>query len=120
MLQDRGGGSYEAGAYVACQMLRHVGWTHPIQVWHRGPGEPVSARVRRLPGVEVVDAEAHPARPGRRILGGWESKVFAILNSPFEEVLFLDADCYPIYDPDECFRPAHNPHGIVTWPERPE
>jgi hypothetical protein len=36
---------------------------------------------------------------------------------PFEEVLFLDADCYPIYDPDECFEARHNPHGIVTWPD---
>ena len=38
-----GGGRYEAGAYVACRMLRHVGWKHPIQVWHRGADEPVSA-----------------------------------------------------------------------------
>jgi len=114
-----GGGNYEAGAYVACRMLRDVGWSHPIQVWHRGLGEPVSDRVRRLPCVEVVDAEAHRARPGRRILGGWESKSFAVINSPFEEVLFLDADCYPICDPDDCFKPEHNPHGIVTWPDTP-
>ena len=85
----------------------------------RQAAEPVSGRVRRLPGVEVVDAEAHPARPGRRTLGGWESKLFAVINSPFEEVLFLDADCYPVCDPDECFRPEHNPHGIVTWPDAP-
>jgi hypothetical protein len=112
-----GGGAYEAGAYVACRMLRHVGWRHPIQVWHRGIDEPVSARIRRLPGVEVVNAEAHPARPVRRTLGGWEAKMFAILQSPFEEVLYLDADCYPISDPDECFQPEHNPEGIVTWPD---
>jgi len=114
-----GGGAYEASVYVACRMLRHVGWRHPIQVWHRGPAEPVSDRVRRLPGVEVVDAEAHPARAGRRLLGGWEAKSLAVLNAPFEDVLFLDADCYPIFDPDECFAPAHNPHGIVTWPDNP-
>src|SRR5262249_4044650 len=94
-------------------------WPHPIQVWHREAGEPASARVRRLPGVEVVDVEAHPARASRRILRGWESKAFAILNSPFEEVLYLDADSYPIADPDECFEPAHNPFGIVTWPDTP-
>lgn len=112
-----GGGRYEAGVYVACRMLRHVGWEHPMQVWHRGQDEPVSDRVRRLPGVEVVDAEAHPARAERRHLAGWEVKSFAILNCPFEEVLYLDADCYPIFNPDTCFAPAHNPHGIVTWPD---
>ncbi len=114
-----GGGAYEAGAYVACRMLRHVGWPHPIQVWHRGPAEPVSDRVRRLPGVEVMDAEAHPARAARRRTGGWESKLFAVINSPFEEVLYLDADSYPVADPDECFLPQHNPHGITTWPDVP-
>ncbi len=112
-----GGGRYEASAYVCCKMLRHVGWEHPIQVWHRGAEEPVSERVRRLPGVEVVDTEAHPARAARRVMGGWESKSLAVLNSPFEEVLFLDADCYPLYNPDECFEPANNPHGIVIWPD---
>jgi hypothetical protein len=114
-----GGGNYEAGAYVACCMLRHVGWRHPIQVWHRGPAEPLSQRVRRLPSVEVVDLEAHPVRAARRIMGGWESKMFAVLNCPFEEVLYLDADAYPICDPEICFDPLHNPHGIVTWPDGP-
>ncbi|MFO0925541.1 MAG: class I SAM-dependent methyltransferase [Gemmataceae bacterium] len=114
-----GGGPYEAGIYVACKMLRHVGWEYPIQVWHRGAAEPVSARVRRLPGVEVVDTEAHPARAARRLMGGWESKTLAILNSPFEEVLYLDADCYPVYNPAECFAPANNPHGVVVWPDMP-
>jgi hypothetical protein len=95
-------------------MLRHVGWPHPIQVWHRGAAEPVSERLRRLPGVEVVDAEAHPARTGRRTMGGWESKSFAIVNCPFEEVLFLDADCYPLFDPDECFAPELHRLGIAS------
>jgi hypothetical protein len=114
-----GGGIYEASAYVACRMLRHVGWRHPIQVWHRGASEPVSERVRRLPGVEVVDLCAHPAYTSRRIVGGWESKVFAVIHCPFEEVLYLDADSYPICDPEVCFEAPNNPHGIVTWPDHP-
>jgi hypothetical protein len=114
-----GGGSYEASVYVACRMLRHVGWQHPIQVWHRGDAEPVSDRVRRLPDVTVVDVERHPARSSRRFVSGWAVKMFAVINCPFEEVFFLDADCYPIYNPDECFQPQHNPHGIVVWPDNP-
>jgi hypothetical protein len=112
-----GGGSYEASVYIACRMLRHVGWQHPIQVWHRGDVEPVSERVRGLSGVTVVDIERHPSRSSRRFLDGWAVKLFAVINCPFEEVLYLDADCYPIYDPDECFQPQHNPHGIVVWPD---
>lgn len=112
-----GGGRYEASIYVCCRMLRHVGWEHPIQVWHRGNDEPVSERVRRLPGVEVIDIETHPLREHRRIMGGWESKSFAMINSPFEEVMFLDADCYPIFNPEECFEESNNPHGVVIWPD---
>ncbi|HEV3384629.1 MAG TPA: class I SAM-dependent methyltransferase, partial [Gemmata sp.] len=44
---------------------------------------------------------------------------FAVINSPFEEVLMLDADSYPVYNPDECFEPQNNPHGIVIWPDTP-
>jgi len=114
-----GGGAYEASTYVACRMLRHVGWEHPIQVWHRGVDEPISKRVRRLPGVEVIDTDSLPAWKDRRTHGGWESKLFAVINSPFEEVLMIDADSYPIYNPDECFTMENNPRGLVTWPDVP-
>jgi hypothetical protein len=113
-----GGGRYEASVYVCCQMLRHVGWTHPIQVWHRGVAEPVSDRVRTLPGVEVVDILPHAEFAERPVHGGWDAKTLAILASPFEEVLFHDADSYPVYNPDECFEPRNNPHGIVVWPDQ--
>lgn len=112
-----GGGRYEASVYVCVKMLRHVGWMHPIQIWHRGAEEPVSDRVRKLPGVEVVDILPYADRASRPLLGGWEAKTLAILASPFEDVLFLDADCYPLYNPDECFEPQNNPHGIVVWPD---
>ncbi len=114
-----GGGPYEPGIYVACQMLRLAGWAHPIQVWHRGPSEPVSDRVRLLPGVEVIDSEVHPARAARRIFGGWQSKSFALIHSPFEEILYLDADSYPVAPLDVCFHQDNNPHGIVIWPDTP-
>jgi hypothetical protein len=114
-----GGGTYEASAYVACRMLRHVGWEYPIQVWHRGMAEPVSDRIRHLPGIEVIDMGSLPAWNNRRMQGGWESKLFAVINSPFEEVLMLDADSYPLYNPEECFEPQNNPHGLITWPDMP-
>jgi alpha 1,2-mannosyltransferase len=69
--------------------------------------------------VEVVDILPYAERAGRPVRGGWEAKTLAILSSPFEEVLFLDADCYPVYNPDECFEPQNNPHGIVVWPDLP-
>ncbi len=58
-----GGGKYDCGIYLGLKMLRHVGCDLPVQVWHRGPMEHVSACVREIPGVTVIDAEQHPLRP---------------------------------------------------------
>ena len=39
-----GGGKFSEGIVIACRMLRKIGSTLPIQVWHRGPDQE-SARV---------------------------------------------------------------------------
>jgi hypothetical protein len=106
-----GGGRYEASAYVSIKMIRRTGCTLPIQLWHRGAEEPVGARVRALPGVTVINGLE--SRPKPRIYGGWESKALAVLRSGFKEVMFLDADCYPVTDPTICF--DHNPCGTVFF-----
>jgi FkbM family methyltransferase len=35
-------------------------------------------------------------------------------HCPFEEVLYLDSDCYPVTDVTDLF--GHNPHGAIFWP----
>jgi hypothetical protein len=69
-------------------------------------------------GVECVDADAVRASRPCRILNGWELKAFAVLHSPFEEVLFLDADCYPVRDPAPLWEAGEYLRtGAVFWPD---
>lgn len=116
-----GGPAYFPSLYVAVRATRHVGWNLPIQVWYLGRENEMTSRHQALLealGVECVDADAVRATHPCRILNGWELKAFAALHSPFEEVLFLDADCYPVRDPgllweDNDYRQT----GAVFWPD---
>lgn len=120
-----GGGRYLACAYVTVRVLRHVGCELPIELWHLA-GE-VDAGMRRLLralGVRCVDADARALRrPFRFVEGwwkGWQLKPYAIAHSSFREVLFLDADCYPVRDPAFLFDWAgYREHGAVFWPDLP-
>lgn len=115
------GGHYWPSAYVTVRVLRHLGCTLPIQVWHRAAEtDPWYLSELATFGAECVNADAHPAMAARRRMGGFELKLFAVLNSPFEEVLFLDADCYPVRDPAFLFEePRYRTVGAVFWPNTP-
>lgn len=105
-----GGGRYEASAFVTIQMLRACGWQHPIELWYRGHEETRPSIAGALPGVTVRDT-AEIRRDG-----GWQSKMLAILHSTFEEILFLDADCYPVREfEQDCFASCRS--GLLVWPD---
>jgi len=116
-----GGERFFAALYVTVRALRHVGCRLPAQVWYLGRHDEMPADRRALLapyGVDFVDADevrrTHPARG----LDGWELKVFAALHSPFEELLFLDADCYPCRDPEFLFDLAdYRARGAIFWPD---
>ncbi len=123
-----GGGKYWPSAYVTVKMLRHVGCALPAQVWYLGEPErdaKFAARLRAL-GAEVIDAVALAATsatrgfnfPGKPPFG---VKTFAALHSPYEEVLVLDADCYPCADPTILFNDRrYRETGGVFWPDLPQ
>lgn len=116
-----GGDRFFASLYVTIRALRHVGCRLPIQVWYLGRLDemPPARQALLAPyGVECVDAdEVRLQHPAPR-LDGWELKVFATLHSPFEELLFLDADCYPCRRPDFLFaRRDFRKHGAIFWPD---
>jgi hypothetical protein len=49
-------------------------------------------------------------------LGGYQSKIEAICESSFNEVLFLDADSFPMSDPAYLFdHPLYRETGAVLW-----
>jgi len=114
-----GGVRYLTCAWVLIKQLRSTGCQLPIQVWHRDAAERDrgwGALIKPL-GVECVDAESVCAA-GRRPCGGWELKSYAMLHSPFEEVLLLDADNVPVADPTYLFdEPEYRRLGAIFWPD---
>jgi ADP-heptose:LPS heptosyltransferase len=115
-----GGDRYLGCAWVCIRMLRQLGCSLPIQLWHLGPEELDAdmARLLQPHGVECVDAlTVREQNPVRR-LGGWELKPFALLHCPFREVLLLDADNVPVKNPEYLFdTPEFLRHGAVFWPD---
>jgi SAM-dependent methyltransferase len=116
-----GGDRFLPALYVTVRALRHFGCCLPIQVWYLGRKKEMPAKYNSLLApfqVECVDADKirrhHPARR----LGGWELKVFATIHCPFEDILFLDADCYPCRNPEFLFDLAdYRALGAIFWPD---
>ncbi len=115
-----GGARYFTNAWVCINMLRRLGCTLPIQIWHLGKNE-IDARMRTLMaplGVVCVDAARVRKEFPVRILKGLELKSFAILHSPFREVLLLDADNVPVVNPEFLFKtPEFGDTGAIFWPD---
>jgi hypothetical protein len=119
-----GGGTYLPSAYVTVRVLRHVGCKLPIELWHL-KGE-VNDRARELLArydVTSVNADLMVREKPFPFLKdhwwkGWQLKPYAIAHSRFQEVLYLDADCYPTRDPTSLFscRP-YRAHGALFWPD---
>lgn len=119
-----GGAKYFGCAWVCFSMARWLGCSLPFQFWHLGRGEmdPQMRAAAEAVDIEVVDARtvaaALPTPP--RILNGWELKPFAVMHSKFREVLYLDADCLPVVNPEFLFdTPEYRRHGAVFWPDLP-
>jgi hypothetical protein len=115
-----GGVRYFTTAWVCINMLRRFGCRLPIQFWYLGRKE-MDGRMKALLsalGVECVDALQARKKFPARILRGWELKSYAILHSPFREVLLLDADNVPVVNPEFLFdTPEFQNSGAIFWPD---
>jgi len=116
-----GGPRYFVNAWVCITLLRReLHCTLPIQVWYLGPAEmsPRMIELLRPFGVECVDAlevrREHPVRD----LTGWQCKPYAMIHSPFQEVILLDADNVPLIDPALLLStPEYRQTGAIFWPD---
>lgn len=116
-----GGHGLFTNGYVCASMLRHLGCVMPIQFWHLDDEMDASmAQIVAPLGVACINANEIDRRNERkaRILNGFELKPFAILHSPFQEVLLLDADNVAVVDPTFLFgAPEYEQTGAVFWPD---
>lgn len=114
------GGSYLPVLVISLRMLRRTGSTLPMEVFLADEDEyedyicdvvlpSLNARCIVLSRILV----AAPAQIER-----YQFKPLAMLFSSFEEILFLDADAFPLEKPEDVFRSQlFRTNGMVTWPD---
>lgn len=115
-----GGGRFAACTWVCASMLRRLGCRLPIQVWHMGGKEHDDQLFEMLAklDVETVNVFDVMKEHHHEHMGGWELKPYAMLHSPFREVLLLDADNMPVVDPTYLFDTTEYANtGAIFWPD---
>ncbi len=115
-----GGLRYFPCAWVNIRILRKLGCTLPIELWHLGRHE-MDRRMEALLApfdVRCVNAREVMNRYPMRNPNGWELKAYAMLHCGFREVLSLDADNVALTDPSFLFEePEYRRTGAIFWPD---
>jgi hypothetical protein len=115
---------YFPGAYVLVKELRRLGCKLPITFAHLGALEwDINlTRLMKPYDVNVIDLREIEKNDNRRprILAGWESKVYASIHAPYEQILYLDADINPIVDPTYILDSSQFKQvKAIFWPDVP-
>ena len=118
------GGPYLAVALVSIRMLRRTGSKLPVEVFLASKdefdlqicGEVLpSLNARCIVLQDIFDSSVGNSNVK---IDKYQYKVMSILFSSFEDVLFLDSDCFPIFDPDQLFdAEPFLTKGMVLWPD---
>jgi len=114
------GGAYMSIFLISLHMLRRTNCTLPVELVLDSKTDDNIHLCEKV----LSELNAHciyltdVLGPKTQELSKFQLKVFSILSSSFESVLFLDADNYPINDPTSLFNTASfTKTGLVTWPD---
>jgi len=113
-----GGSVYFLNAYLNIRLLRDKGCTLPVSWFYLGDEmKPEWIKVaEEIPDVKTYDLGGTGNHYKSK--GGWQSKIEAVIQSPFDEVLLLDADSFPIKNPEYLFdHPYYKQTSSVLWPD---
>ncbi|SPN96825.1 uncharacterized protein DNG_00345 [Cephalotrichum gorgonifer] len=112
------GGKYTHIALTSLLLLRRTGTKLPVQVFidthDEYDAELCEVTFARLNAECLVMEDLI----GKGTVSQYQYKILSILFSPFQHVLFLDADAWPIYDPAFVFEEEpYKSTGMITWPD---
>ncbi|KAL4941442.1 hypothetical protein BDV06DRAFT_236050 [Aspergillus oleicola] len=116
------GGSYLPVLVISLRMLRRTGSELPVEVFLANDDEyePYICDVV-LPSLNarcIVLSHIFDAAPSVMDIEKYQFKLFAMLFSSFEEILFLDADSFPLLKPEILFTSEpFKSRNMVTWPD---
>ncbi|KAB8232799.1 hypothetical protein ETB97_000157 [Aspergillus alliaceus] len=117
------GGSYLPVLVISLRMLRQTGSELPMEVfladWEEYDGYICQMVLPSLNAKCVVLSEILDRVPSSKSkIEKYQYKPFAMLFSSFEEILFLDADAFPLKKPELVFTSEpFTSRGLVTWPD---
>lgn len=121
-LVSAAGGDYLPVFVISLRMLRRTGTTLPVEVFmadHEEYEENICEVV--LPTLNarcVILSDILESAQRSVRLTGYQFKVFAMIFSSFESILFLDADSFPVQNPEPLFTSQlFQEHGFITWPD---
>ena len=121
-LVTTGGGKYLPVFVISLRMLRRTGTTLPVEVFladHEEYEEHICKEV--LPSLNatcVIMSDILSSVQHDVDITKYQFKLFAMIFSSFEEILFLDADAFPIHKPEELFSSElFQEYGLITWPD---
>lgn len=116
------GGPLLPAALVSILMLRQTGSNLPVEVFlsDRHEWDPeicdkilpgLNAKCLLLQDIFDYDKRDTP-------LDRYQYKIVSIIFSSFEEVMFMDSDCFPVQNPDALFDSVpFKSSGLVLWPD---
>ena len=123
-LVSTAGKSYLPLFVMSVRMLRRTGSTLPVELFLKDSNE-YEAKICEevLPGMnarcivlaDIMRATRFGSAP---VIAHYQLKVFAVLFSSFENILWMDSDCFPLHDPAILL--GSDPFmskGLVTWPD---
>lgn len=114
------GGPFVPSAYVGVRLLRRLGVRLPIEIWHAGEDEIPPWGRRAFEPWDVTLHDVMPYCPDRTLkeMRGFPIKPASLMHSKLRHVLFIDADCFPLRNPEFLFEaPEYEQHGSLFWPD---
>ncbi|EMC95196.1 glycosyltransferase family 71 protein [Baudoinia panamericana UAMH 10762] len=114
------GGSYSEYAVTSLGVLRGTGCKLPVEVWRRDEREEKKDWCKEIESQGMVCRRLSDYLDTDllKIADGKELKIFTMLFSSFEEILFMDADNLAIQAPEILFESnAYKETGVMLWPD---
>lgn len=116
------GEKYVNALLVSLRVLRRVGSKLPVEVFFDAHTQNTDRVCNDM--LEKLNAECRffsdvwIATPDMTYLKSYQLKIFALLFSSFEDILFLDADAFAAHNPDQLLgAEPFKSTGLVTWPD---
>lgn len=117
-LVSTAGGTYLPVFVSSLRMLRRTGSTLPVEVYMKDASEHEKRICNDV--LPTLNARCMVLGDvvGNDVLEHYQLKIFAILFSSFEEIVWMDADCFPLGKPEDLLdSEPFKSTGLVTWPD---